>query len=181
MQIRPESDGERDVVQRVVFAAFEAAAPGQGRRVAELEADLRSGWCGLDGFSLVATDDDVVGQVLLTRAWLDAPRELVPVWVLSPLSVLPDAQRQGIGSALVRAALDRAGRGERPLVFLEGDPGFYPRLRFERASTLGFRPPSDRIPDPAFQVARLPAYQPWMTGLLVYPDVFWKHDAVGLR
>jgi putative acetyltransferase len=28
---------------------------------------------------------------------------------------------------------------------------------------------------------RLSAYEPWMTGTVVYPDVFWRHDAVGLR
>ncbi|HET7305799.1 MAG TPA: hypothetical protein VFJ12_14755 [Segeticoccus sp.] len=34
---------------------------------------------------------------------------------------------------------------------------------------------------PAFQVRRLPAHEPWMTGTLVYPDVFWELDCVGLR
>jgi predicted N-acetyltransferase YhbS len=31
------------------------------------------------------------------------------------------------------------------------------------------------------QVLRLPAYEPWMTGTLVYAEPFWRHDAVGLR
>jgi putative acetyltransferase len=30
-------------------------------------------------------------------------------------------------------------------------------------------------------VLRLPAYEPWMTGTLVYAEPFWRHDAVGLR
>jgi putative acetyltransferase len=37
------------------------------------------------------------------------------------------------------------------------------------------------MPDAAFQAVRLPAYQAWMTGTLVYPDIFWRLDAVGLR
>jgi putative acetyltransferase len=28
---------------------------------------------------------------------------------------------------------------------------------------------------------RLPAYEPWMTGTLVYAEAFWRHDAVGPR
>ena len=36
-----------------------------------------------------------------------------------------------------------------------------------------------RIPGPAFQVAVLE--DRGTTGRLVYPDVFWRHDAVGLR
>lgn len=41
--------------------------------------------------------------------------------------------------------------------------------------------PSLRMPDAAFQVARLPAYEPWMTGTLVYSETFWALDCVGLR
>jgi len=49
------------------------------------------------------------------------------------------------------------------------------------AAELGFRKPSLRIPDAAFQALPMPAYEPWMTGTLVYSHVFWEHDAVGLR
>ena len=45
----------------------------------------------------------------------------------------------------------------------------------------GFRKPSLRIPDAAFQVIRFATHQPWMTGTLVYPEAFWALDCVGLR
>lgn len=38
-----------------------------------------------------------------------------------------------------------------------------------------------RIPPAAFQATLLPAYEPWMRGALVYADVFWRLDCVGLR
>jgi putative acetyltransferase len=41
--------------------------------------------------------------------------------------------------------------------------------------------PSARIPEPAFQAWRLSAFRDGLSGALVYPDVFWRHDAVGLR
>ena len=34
---------------------------------------------------------------------------------------------------------------------------------------------------PACQKHQLPAYEPSMTGTLVYAEPFWRHDAVGLR
>jgi hypothetical protein len=37
------------------------------------------------------------------------------------------------------------------------------------------------FPDDAFQVVALTAYEPWMTGTLVYSAAFWDHDCVGLR
>jgi len=134
------------------------------------------------GSSLVAEDAArVVGHVRCSPALLDAPRELVPVQTLSPLAVLPGRQRQGIGAALVRAALELLAERGVPVVFLEGDPGYYGRLGFAAGGELGFRPPSLRIPAAAFQAVLLPAHEPWMTGTFVYPDVFWRHDAVGLR
>jgi len=122
-----------------------------------------------------------VGHVMLGAARLDAPRRLVDVWVLSPLGVLPEVQGRGLGTALVAHALEAAGRTGVPLVFLEGDPAFYGPRGFSRASVLGFRSPSLRIPDPAFLVHVLGSHEPWMTGTLVYPEPFWALDCVGLR
>ncbi len=82
---------------------------------------------------------------------------------------------------LVRHGLDVLTARADPLVFLEGPPHYYARFGFERASQHHFRSPSLRIPDPAFQALKLPAYEPWMTGTLVYAEPFWHHDCVGLR
>ena len=101
--------------------------------------------------------------------------------MLSPLSVWPDRQGRGLGSALVRAALDVAGDRDEPLVFVEGDPAFYGRPGFVAARRLGCTAPSVRIPPMAFQVWTAPSYSGGVSGALVYPDVFWRHDAVGLR
>ena len=49
------------------------------------------------------------------------------------------------------------------------------------AGRLGFTAPSVRIPPLAFQVWTAPSYSGGVSGALVYPDVFWRHDAVGLR
>ena len=119
--------------------------------------------------------------MLLSACRLDAPRRLVNVLSLSPLGVHPEHQRNGIGTRLIEHALAEADRRRVPLVFLEGSPRYYGARGFETASAPGFRSPSLRIPDAAFQVARLSAYEPWMTGTFVYSETFWALDAVGLR
>lgn len=173
--VRPERPADQDAVRAVVRAAF-----GEDS-VAELLDDLRTSPAWLD-LSWVAEDEAaVVGHVSLTRAWVDDPRAVVDVLVLSPLSVRPDRQRAGVGRALVAEALARAVERDEPLVFLEGDPDYYSRLGFVAAGPLGFRPPSVRIPERAFQVWPTPACRGGLSGALVYPDVFWRHDAVGLR
>ena len=177
MKVRREEERDHHAVRAVQLAAF--GGGDHGRVVAELVDDLRT----IPGcLSLVAVaDDEVVGHVMFTASLLDAPKRLVEVQVLSPVGVLPTAQGRGVGSALIRRGLELLRERAVPLAFLEGAPGYYSRFGFESGCELGFRKPSLRIPDAAFQVMRFPAYEPWMTGTLVYSEVFWRHDAVGLR
>jgi putative acetyltransferase len=175
VDLRVEAPGDRAAVRDVHLRAF----GDQGRVVAGLVAALRA----IPGaLSLVAErSGQVVGHVMFTRSLLDAPRRLVDVQVLSPLAVVGEHQGEGIGSALVRRGLEMMAERSVPLVFLEGSPGYYSRFGFAAGGELGFRKPSRRIPDAAFQVVRLPAFETWQTGTLVYSEVFWRHDAVGLR
>ena len=178
MDLRGELPGDRQAVRDVHLQAF----GDHGLVVAGLVDTLRDTITPEDGLSLVAErDGQVVGHVMFTRSLLDAPRRLVDVHVLSPLAVLPEFGKRGIGSALVRHGLGILAARAVPLVFLEGDPGYYSRFGFAPGSSLGFRKPSLRIPDGAFQAIRLPQYEPWMTGTLIYAEPFWRHDAVGLR
>lgn len=153
-----------------------------GTKVSDLTDALRSAPAPLQPLSFVADlNGQIVGHVMLSASRLDAPRQIVDVYVLSPIGVNPEFQRRGLGTALLNHAVEAADRMGVPLVFLEGDPAFYSQRRFQRASELGFRSPSLRIPDPAFQVCLLAAYETWMTGTLVYSDTFWRMDSVGLR
>jgi putative acetyltransferase len=174
--IRPQTAADRAAVRGVLTAAF-------GRPVvADLSEALHQARAGAEGLCFVAElAGDVVGQVQLTRSWLDAPRALVEVLVLSPLAVAPRHQNRGIGGALVEHALQVAATAGPPLVFLEGSPSYYSRFGFTAAARLGFTAPSVRIPEGAFQVVRLPSYEPWMTGAVVYAEEFWRLDTVGLR
>jgi putative acetyltransferase len=177
VQVREEGESDSAAIREVHTRAF-----GDDGRVAGLVDVLRAAVAPLPVLSFVAEEDgQVAGHVMLSASRLDAPRRLVDVYVLSPLGVLPEYQRHGTGTRLVEHAIAAAGSGGVPLLFLEGSPRYYGSRGFERADAAGFRPPSLRIPGPAFQVARLPGYEPWMTGTLVYSDTFWALDCVGLR
>ncbi len=176
--IRDEAAGDEAEIAHVHESAF----GDHGTAVVELVRAIRLVTDGASTLSLVAVADArVVGHILFSPSTLDAPPRLLPVQVLSPVGVLPNWQRRGVARALIERGLTVLDARAAPLVFLEGDPSFYRRLGFEPAGPLGFRRPSLRIPEPAFQVRRLSSAEPWMTGTLVYAPVFWEQDAVGLR
>ena len=176
-EVRVQRPDELDEVMALADLAFLPEEEGIGALIADLQADP-----AFSGQSYVAVADGrIVGHTMLTRAWVDTEERLMTIALLSPLAVHPDWQRSGVGRAVVAYAVDRAAESGAPGVVLEGDPAYYSRLGFEPAEPWGLLRPSVRIPAPAFQWVRLPAHEPWMHGRVVYPDVFWRHDAVGLR
>jgi putative acetyltransferase len=178
IQTRPETEAEVGAVEAMHRRAFGES----GEKIVTLVRMLRQAPAALAPISLVAVRGDVpIGHILLSAGRLDAAPRLVDVFTLSPLAVDPTQQRRGVGTALIAAALQEADRQAVPLVFLEGSSAYYGARGFKRASALGFRSPSLRIPDAAFQVARLSRFEQWMTGSFVYSEAFWALDCVGLR
>lgn len=173
------SRDEFGAMRELSIAAFGA---GHAPDIGKLLDALRASWAWDDELCFVAEDDgELIGQALYTHAIVDAPRRLQDVLVLSPIGVRPDRQRHGIGSELINTSLMVLRQRREPLVFLEGNPDYYRRFGFVQAKDLGFIAPSVRIPAAGFMVQILPAYEQWMTGALIYPDAFWRVDAVGLR
>jgi len=167
MKVRHEEPGDAEAVAEVHREAF----GNHGDVVAALVDDRRTLLSHEIGLSLVAGCRGlVVGHVMFSRGLVDAPARLVAVEILSPVGVSPHAQGNGIATSMIRRGLEILDARQVPAVFLEGDPGFYSRLGFMPAGSRGFRKPSLRIPDAAFQVITLPSHEPWMTGTLVYPE-----------
>jgi putative acetyltransferase len=123
--------------------------------------------------SLVAeVEGTVIGHVMFSYAALERENDSVRVLVMAPVSVAPEWQSRGAGGAMIRAGIERAeARGE-PLVQVLGHPGYYPRFGFERARQHGIEPPSPQVPDAAFMLLKLSAYDERYRGRIVYPPAF---------
>ena len=120
---------------------LEAAFPTGAE--ADLVERIRAAGALRPDLSLVAElDGAVVGHILLSPVTLETGGGAEPVLELAPLAVVPERQRQGIGSALVIAGLDAAEVRDEPLVLVLGHPWFYPRFGFRPASAFGIRAPA---------------------------------------
>ncbi|HEV8462633.1 MAG TPA: N-acetyltransferase [Gaiellaceae bacterium] len=154
--IRPARPDDHDAIVALIDAAFEGQENAL-RIVNEVEPEI----------SIVYEEDGVVvGHTMLSRMRMG---DLRP-FQLSPVSVAPAHQGQGIGSALVREALRLADAQGEPFVVLLGHTEYYPRFGFEPAAPLGILGPRDY--GDSWMVARLTAWDPSARGTVEFPPAF---------
>jgi putative acetyltransferase len=121
--IRAELPGDDAGIRRVLQAAFPTPAEAQ------LIDDLRRG--GRLSISLVAEDGrDIVGHIAFSPVTIDGRAVGLG---LGPLAVMPSSQRQGIGSALIRAGLEACRQTRTGFLVVLGDPVYYGRFGFQSA------------------------------------------------
>lgn len=161
--IRRENTSDTTAIHDITAAAFGRAA--EARLVDELRAD--PAW--MPALSLVAVTpaNEVIGHVLCTRGHVD---EAI-VLGLGPLTVRPDHQRRGVGSALMHAVIGAADALDEPLIALLGNPAYYVRFGFRPSTDYEITPPKPEW-QPHFQVRTLAGYQPSIRGHFTYPEPF---------
>jgi putative acetyltransferase len=167
LTIRPEQPADHEQVFRVNHLAF--GQPDEARLV---EA-LRRSPAFIPELSLVAVEDDrVVGHILFSRIAVRSGATTHDALALAPMAVLPEHQRQGVGSSLVRRGLaDARGLGY-GVVVVVGHPEYYPRFGFIPGEPLGIRPPFEVSPG-AFMVLELqPGARADVHGDVEYPPEF---------
>ena len=102
--IRQEEAKDYPAVYAVIKSAFASAAHADGNEQ-DLVSALRQSDAFLPEMSLVAEiDGKIVGHILFTKVDIGGSVQLA----LAPLSVLPEYQRRGFGSALMGEGHRRA-------------------------------------------------------------------------
>jgi putative acetyltransferase len=162
--VRDEGCGDEDQVRRVNELAF--GRPGEAALVDALRG-------GSDTISLVAVSRaTVIGHILFTRVRVETSAGTFPAAGLGPMGVTPGWQRQGVGSALVRAGVEACRHRDEDAIVVLGHVDFYVRFGFVTASTRGLRlEPS--VPDEAFMVLELrPGARGGRPGIVRYHPAF---------
>ncbi len=164
MLIREEKKEDYDAVHAVNASAFET--PAEANLVDVLREQARP------VVSLVAENDGtIVGHILFSPVTLSGHPSL-RIMGLAPMAVLPEYQRKGVGSALVRAGLDRCRKHGFGAVVVLGHPEFYPRVGFSPSTHFGIACEYE-VSEDIFMVLELqPGYLQGASGMIKYHTAF---------
>jgi putative acetyltransferase len=121
--------------------------------------------------SLVALDGHrIVGHALFSTVRIDSDVSPALVASLAPVAVLPECQRRGTGTSLVRAGLEACKAARYPAVIVVGHPSYYPRFGFTAAAVAHLGSP---YAGDAFMGLDLePGFLASSRGAVRYPDAF---------
>ena len=167
MKIRPETPQDINTIKQVTIAAFDGKPYSQ-----QTEHFIVNGLreTGAMTISLVAEmDGKVVGHVAFSVVTINGEDQ---GWYgLGPVSVLPELQKQGIGSKLIRKGLSLIREKGAKGCVLEGDPAYYQRFGFKAYPGLVY----EGSPAPEYFMA-LPFYNEVPTGKVEFHWAFYKDD-----
>lgn len=162
--VREEREGDHAAVHALNRGAFET--PAEARLVDRLRVEAEP------IVSLVAEHAGaLVGHILFTPVRLDTV-PLLGLMGLAPMAVAAGHRRRGIGSALVRAGLQRCVQLGAVAVVVLGHPAYYPRFGFVPADRFGLRCRYAVPPEAFMAIELLPGALDGVSGSVDYHPAF---------
>jgi len=141
IQIRETNKSDFNDIIEVEEAAFNR------NDVVELAVDLLADQTAEPIISLLAFyKDEAVGHIIFSKAMIEGDTKNTLAYILAPLAVKPEFQKQGIGGLLIKKGLEILRQMGVKLVFVLGHDTYYPRHGFlQNAQGQGYLPTH---PDP---------------------------------
>lgn len=162
MKIERERPEDQEAVAVVIARAF-----GRADEALLVEALRGAGDISL---SLVARESiGITGHIAFQPVRVEGSAAPVAAFSLAPVSVVPERQGRGIGSALIRNALDQLRDNGADIVFVLGDPAYYERFGFSVRAAEAFTSP---WPGPHFMALDMTGRA--TGGRLTYPRAFFE-------
>ena len=167
IEIRQESQKDYEEVYMAVKTAFETAEHSDGNEQ-DLVVALRNSDSFIPELSLVAVKEDkIVGYILFTKIKIGNHEEIA----LAPLAVLPEYQKQGIGSMLIEQGHKIAKQLGYHYSIVLGSENYYPKFGYIPAIQYGIQAPFD-VADENFMAIKLNATDTEIEGVVQYAKEF---------
>ncbi len=130
IEIQEEQQGEYQEIRQVIVAAFGGDAEAN---LVELLRDRNKAPVAL----VAVSDNKIVGHIMFSPVTITPAPQAFRAVGLAPLSVLPEFQRQGVGSMLAREGLKKCAAAGFEMAVVLGSHHYYSRFGFSRASLYG--------------------------------------------
>ena len=138
MQIREATIDDADNIKNVHLQAFDNS---EALMVSDFAVNLLNENHPVKIISLVAiVNNEIVGHAAFSPVYLENTNEHFG-YILAPLAVSPNFQKNKIGSSLVKYGLDTLSNIGSFIVFVYGDPKYYSRFGFKTDLAKNFIPP----------------------------------------
>ena len=138
MTIRLAQNADLDSILKVVETAF---SDEENKVIKNLVLELSTETASPSIKSLVAeVDNQVIGYVSYSPISLKSDSS-ISGYILAPLAVSPEHQKQGIGSNLIKSGIDILTKDGADLLLVYGDPDYYGRFGFKEEIGRIFVPP----------------------------------------
>jgi predicted N-acetyltransferase YhbS len=136
--------------------------------------NLRNSKCYISELDLVAiVENEIIGHIITTKAKIaDSQNNEFEVLCVGPLSVLPEFQKKGIGSALMKESIKLAQELNFCSMILYGYPEYYTRFGFRNAQVYGITTKEGNNFDPFMALELRPNGLYNVTGKFYEDDVF---------
>ena len=138
MNINLAQETDLNAIQKVVETAF---SDEEDKIIRNLACDLLTETASPSIKSLVAkVDHQIIGYVSFSPIFLKSETD-VSGYILAPLAVSQEHQKQGVGSNLIQSGIDMLTKEGVGVLLVYGDPDYYGRFGFEEEIGHAFVPP----------------------------------------
>ena len=138
MNIRLAQETDLDSILKVIETAF---SDEESKIIMTLSAELSNETNRASITSLVAeVDTQVIGYASYSPILLKTASS-ISGYILAPLAVSPEHQKQGVGSNLINAGIDMLTKDGVGVLLVYGDPAYYGKFGFKEEIGHSFVPP----------------------------------------
>lgn len=167
IKIRREIKEDYEEIYKLIKKSFQTAEHSDGNEQ-DLVTKLRKSKSFIPELALLAeTQGKIVGYIMFTKVNIGNNEEIA----LAPLAVLPEYQKQGVGSKLIIEGHKIAKDLGYNYSIVVGSEKYYPKFGYVPANIYKIQPPFD-IDYKNFMLAKLNEKQINISGTLKYAEEF---------
>ena len=131
VNIRESNEGDIDSIYKLHKNAF---GEPEGPVVAKLACDILNTDTKEHIYSFVVErKENVIGHIIFSPVNIEGV-EKVSAYILAPLAISKNYQKQGLGAQLIKHGLNKLKADGTGVVFVLGDPNYYGRSGFQAGS-----------------------------------------------